>query len=206
MNMFKNRLIVECKPWANSRLYVNAFVMPLKDNVPVDLKLINYLPSGRTSRTYSARYIKKPLKSPLPVKESKPGISFKFTDKKVSAAKNLQIDLPDTTGTMQAISLSPFASKITLGIIYEGYILVPADDMYKFTLKSDDGGVLYVADELIVVNDGEHASTQRAGTIPLRAGYHKIRLHYFDAGGGRDLQLRGSRNNGSFDLGNSLYH
>jgi len=42
---------------------------------------------------------------------------------------------------------------------------------------------------MIVANDLTHQARERGGSIRLAAGKHPIRVTYFDAGGGRMLQV-----------------
>jgi beta-glucosidase len=68
---------------------------------------------------------------------------------------------------------------------------VPASDEYTFLLASDDGARLYLDDELIVDNWGNHGLEERASSpIPLRAGEpHPLRVDYYEAGGAAGVQL-----------------
>jgi hexosaminidase len=90
---------------------------------------------------------------------------------------------------------------------YEGYVKIETDGLYEFKTNSDDGSVLAVDDEVIVENDGEHAPTEKTGMVPLRKGYHKISVKYFDAGGDQQLQVSfGLKGKQSINLRNALFH
>ncbi|PRX49371.1 glucose/arabinose dehydrogenase [Prauserella shujinwangii] len=66
---------------------------------------------------------------------------------------------------------------------------VPVDGTYTFRLTSDDGSRLYIDDQLVVDNDGLHAEEPKDGSVELTAGYHSLRIEYFEAGGEQVLQL-----------------
>jgi hypothetical protein len=66
-------------------------------------------------------------------------------------------------------------------LLYHGYINIPKDGMYTFYLNSDDGSRLYIDGELVVDNDLQHAEQEVGDMIALEAGYHKIRVAYFEA-------------------------
>jgi hypothetical protein len=66
---------------------------------------------------------------------------------------------------------------------------VPADGAYTFRLTSDDGSKLYLDDALVVDNDGLHGVESEDGAATLTAGYHAVRIEYFEAGGGQELRL-----------------
>ena len=65
--------------------------------------------------------------------------------------------------------------------------------MYDFSITSDDGSVLYLADSLLADNDGLHGSYEVAGTIALKPGLFPIKAHMFQRKGGEalDVTIRG---------------
>ncbi len=69
-------------------------------------------------------------------------------------------------------------------IRFVSYIQIDQDGSYKFYTNSDDGSKLYINDDLIVDNDGDHGTIERAGSIDLKKGLHKITVDYLNAGGG----------------------
>lgn len=75
------------------------------------------------------------------------------------------------------------------GLEYKGYILVKNPGRYTFSTVSDDGSVLYIHDQLIVDNDGDHGMRERSGEIILEAGYHPIHIQMFEMAGGQGLEV-----------------
>ena len=49
------------------------------------------------------------------------------------------------------------------GVVFSGYIDIPADGLYTFTVNSDDGSRLFIAGVQVVDNDGSHSATEVAG-------------------------------------------
>ena len=96
---------------------------------------------------------------------------------------------PDTLSTTASISTGPYKGRERYGLLMEGYIRVPQTDLYHFYLSSDDGSRLYIDDQLLVNNDGLHGMVEQKGTVALAAGYHRIRVGYFERTGGDDLAL-----------------
>jgi len=94
----------------------------------------------------------------------------------VSSAVTEQITLPE--GRLQ-----------NYGVKYEGYIKVPNDNLYTFFLNNDDGAVLYINDEPIINNDGLHAPEEMSNSVILKSGYHKIKVVFFQKGGGQALDV-----------------
>ena len=61
--------------------------------------------------------------------------------------------------------------------------------MHTLRLASDDGSRLYLDGELVVDNDGLHGRIEKIHQAPLTAGWHPIRVEWFNATGGLDLSL-----------------
>ncbi|MFO0858532.1 MAG: PA14 domain-containing protein [Phycisphaerales bacterium] len=74
-----------------------------------------------------------------------------------------------------------------VGALYTGFFLAPQTSLYTFYTNSDDGSALWIGNQRIVENDGTHGMIERAGTIGLQAGYHSIRIEFFEGGGGAGL-------------------
>jgi len=64
-------------------------------------------------------------------------------------------------------------------IRFEGQIYASVAGTYEFRLSSDDGSRLYIDNVLVVNNDGVHAVASADGSRTLAAGWHPIRLEYF---------------------------
>jgi len=75
------------------------------------------------------------------------------------------------------------------GLIFEGFLEVPADGLYTFALRCDDGSVLWVAGRRVVDADGLHGLEEHRGQSGLRAGLHPLRLAWFNHTGDAGLEL-----------------
>jgi PKD repeat protein len=63
---------------------------------------------------------------------------------------------------------------------FDGFLHVPQDGIYRFKVESDDGGVLYLDDRMVVDNSVITPEIQEAtGDVGLRAGLHKLHIDYF---------------------------
>ena len=98
-----------------------------------------------------------------------------------SAFSNLATTIPNVTsvGVLPVIPSGPytiaFAARVSAGkflhefmittcflgacirLQFTGYLIIPATDVYTFSLESSDGSALLIDDSLIVNNDGVHA-------------------------------------------------
>jgi mono/diheme cytochrome c family protein len=76
--------------------------------------------------------------------------------------------------------LGPRTREVSFGFAFEGFLIVPNDGTYTFSLDSDDGSRLIVNGAVVVDNDGVHLTGRpRAGQVKLAAGRVPIRLDYF---------------------------
>jgi len=74
--------------------------------------------------------------------------------------------------------------------LIEGYIKIESDGYYIFGLDSDDGSRLYLGDQLLVDQDGLHATgNMKSYVLPLKKGFYPLRLEYFQGKGGRAINL-----------------
>jgi hexosaminidase len=107
-----------------------------------------------------------------------------------------------------SIELQQFNRSSGYGISFDGFLSVPADGYYRFAVESDDGSILEIDDEVVVDNDGNHASRIVTGHIPLRHGLHRFKLGYFQADGGATLRVGWAASEGELQplTGAFLFH
>ena len=72
---------------------------------------------------------------------------------------------------------------------FTGYITVPQDGDYTFFTNSDDGSQLFIGEQLVVDNDGDHGVRERSSTIGLQAGTHALTVTYYQDGGPDQLSV-----------------
>lgn len=96
---------------------------------------------------------------------------------------------PSQKGTVATPSLAVLPREEMVALAFTGWIQVPADGVYTFSTSSDDGSRWWFGDRLIVENDGLHGAITRSGRIGLQAGWHAVRIEYFNARGGKAFDL-----------------
>lgn len=74
-------------------------------------------------------------------------------------------------------------------LLYTGALHISKEGAYTFRLNSNDGSKLFIDEQLVIDADGQHSFTGEQGTIDLKQGKHSFRLEYFQAGGGKGLEL-----------------
>jgi putative alpha-1,2-mannosidase len=96
---------------------------------------------------------------------------------------------PLTSGIVSNFSLDEAEAEDHFAFRYTGYIKIPAEGLYRFYTRSDDGSVLFIGDTEVVNNDGSHGSLESSGIIALQAGYHPIKVLYFEDYEGQSLMV-----------------
>jgi S1-C subfamily serine protease len=145
---------------------------------------------GAESSQRKATLAALPLAKPSPEAGLQPGLQF-------AGYQGLWKQVPDFAALKPVVS--GIADKPAPGaynshpdqfaLEFVGLVNVPADGLYTFFTRSDDGSRLLIDDRLLVDNDGLHPPREAAGLVRLAAGYHAVRLQYFEAGGDQVLQL-----------------
>ena len=71
-----------------------------------------------------------------------------------------------------------------------GSLDIAVPGAYRFRLSSDDGSVMWLDDERIIVNDGNHAlRAVESRAFDLAAGAYPLRVQWYNAAGGGSLLL-----------------
>ncbi len=133
--------------------------------------------------------LKGTVEPPPPLKVENPveGLNYQYYQGTWGQLPNFALLSPERKGTIEDFTIPKKNSGQDFGVQYEGYIKLPKTGLYTFSIGSDDGSSLYIDGQLVVSNDGQHAVVFQSGTDYLGAGFHKIKVEYFQAGGGMAL-------------------
>ncbi len=177
------------EPDQNSLLYTN----PFKVTETTRLKIKEFAPDGVKRPVYKADYIKeKPIK-PVSVGTKSSGLNFEYFElpEPIDSLAMLQKYEPMKKGEIETLVFPYKTEELSeyFGLKFSGYIHVPKEDVYMFSVLSNDGSRLFIADKLVVDNDGLHGANEKEREIALQKGWHKISLSYFQAGGAKDLKV-----------------
>ena len=177
------------EPDQNSFLYTEPFSI----SETTRLKLKEFTADGSIRNVYKANYIKENPITPVSEIINGSGLIFEYFELEVAidSLADLQGYEPSKTGVIDKIAFPYKIEELPeiFGLIYNGFINIPEEDVYTFSVLSNDGSRLFIADKLVVDNDGLHGAYEVAGEIALQKGWHKICLSYFQAGGGMDLKV-----------------
>jgi hypothetical protein len=85
---------------------------------------------------------------------------------------------PAKTETAAGFIVSALNTTTPAGIEFTGFVRVPAEGEYTFSVQSDSGTDLWVHDALVVDDDYTHDGPARSGSVLLSPGWHPLRLAY----------------------------
>ena len=130
-----------------------------------------------------------PLKKPKKVTSG--GLAYSYyegTWKSLPDFSNLK---PSKTGKLDStFRFENLPSKENYGCLFTGYLEIEKDGHYIFGLDSDDGSKFYLADKLLIDNDGLHATgNTRSSIVPLAKGFYPVRIEYFQGAGRTAVDL-----------------
>lgn len=119
------------------------------------------------------------------------GLHYRAYSGTWSALPDFDLLNPVAFGTVNGLNLSVRPSNNNFAILYTGYIDIPEQDVYQFSVTCDDGVRLFIGDQLVVENDGlKGVPVTRVGNIALQSGKHPIRLEYFNKDNTATLQVQ----------------
>ena len=100
----------------------------------------------------------------------------------------------DSTYLINNVRVPKTVTAPSFGTRFRGYLSVPETGVYSFFYTCDDGGVLRIANRLVVDNDGNHAPVEKSGQVALAKGKHPFEADFIEGGGGFTLKLNYSVN------------
>lgn len=123
------------------------------------------------------------------------GLKYEYYEGQAKNALEIK-ELPKIkSGIASYVTTSTRTRDENYAFIFTGHIKIPEDGAYTFYLTSNDGSRLFLNDELAINNDGAHGKREESVLLSLSKGYHKIKLSYFQLGGGQTLELEWSGDN-----------
>ena len=128
-------------------------------------------------------------KNGLKITEPKPGVVFKYYEPAGKIDLTSICGTPVESGVANIFSTEKKKKGERFAFDFSGYIKIDKDGMYSFFTDSDDGSKLFIDEEEVVNNDGDHGATEKTGKAALKKGFHKISVVYFDSGGGNSLKV-----------------
>jgi hypothetical protein len=96
----------------------------------------------------------------------------------------------NVAGQLFDIAAAPSLRPDNFGYVFAGFLKVPTDGVYTFSLDSDDGSRLLIDGHAVIEYDGIHGEGKpKTAAVPLKAGRLPIRLDYFQGRHGKGLSV-----------------
>ncbi|TLY49374.1 MAG: beta-N-acetylhexosaminidase [Gammaproteobacteria bacterium] len=178
-------------PDANSPRYEKPIAIALTHaGTPIAARL--FLADGRAGPVRSAKFRHATLHAAAPIKTTalKPGLQRDYFEQEVLVTSALDGIRPTREDSTMQIGIPDYARAEWFGLTFSGWLLVPANAIYRFQLRSDDGSVLEIDDNVVIDRDGGQSASESRGTLALAAGAHKFALRYFQGSGDKALELK----------------
>src|SRR5262249_18383469 len=98
-----------------------------------------------------------------------------------------QISLEEVARALESTGTKLRAERFALR--FDGFVLAPADGVYRIVARADDGVRVEVDGEKLIEDDGEHDVRESSAEIALARGHHPIRVTYFQGSEKKALAL-----------------
>lgn len=149
-------------------------VMRRGQRLPIELKLAPYPIHEAVSKTGKAN-----------------GLNCALHYGKFEALPDFAKLKPASTGavdTLRADALPPRQNDF-YALVFDGYIDIPKEGLYRITLRSDDGSRLTLNGRRAIDNDGLHPYQELSALVRVASGLQPIRVEFFEGSGDELLEL-----------------
>ncbi len=158
------------------------YTKPLQIDVPekgcVDVKAVVVMGSGRKSSVYSATLLCRDWLMSVEPGGKTAGVNYSLYVPSNAYAN----DTVPVKGETRSIGLQQFAKQVdpkqTYGVTFDGYFNAPSDAIYEFQIESTSDVSLAIGGAKLIDEAGTKERATRSAVVPLKAGWHKISLHY----------------------------
>lgn len=177
------------EPTTSSLVYAKPFSIQRSAIIKAKSFSASYSVPDLPSTTVEQKVIVYEWKQAVKASGTKHGIRYKYFEPTGKINLNSITGTPAASGVADVISNKNKKRTDKFALEFIGYIKIEKDGIYTFFTDSDDGSMLFIDDEEIVNNDGDHGNVEKNGKAALKKGFHKIKALYFDSGGGNSLKV-----------------
>jgi hypothetical protein len=117
-----------------------------------------------------------------------PGLGYLLYEGTLQALPDFTKLTPVKSGVAKSIDLTVRERDAGYALRFLGYLEVPKDGVYTFTLVSNDGATLSIGETQVVNNDHFKSVIESSGEIALKAGKHALTVGYFQHSGFQVLE------------------
>ena len=172
------------EPGLHSPRYTDTLVI----NESCVLRSRAFTRDGRASRLSSVSLRRQQPVAGMALNKSTPGLQARYYEGDWVNLPDFDQLQPVKTQLLPGVGLSTLSAREDYyGLVLEGYVQLSQTGLQTFYLNSDDGSRMYINGELIIDHDGCHSAMSRTGQAMLQAGWHRIRIEYFERTGSSHL-------------------
>ena len=173
------------EPDNDSKIYTEPF--SVTNNTIVKAK--TFMPSGGTSSTAIAKYNRANLQLATVAGDLQQGINLQTFKGKIKKLSDFEKLLSTGKLVTNKIKIPENMPADYFGLVFTGFIDIPADGLYTFYSTSDDGSQLFVNGNLLIDNDKIHGMETKYGKAALAKGKHTFKVVYFENNYGEGLKV-----------------
>ena len=189
------------KPRLNSEVYYTLdsseptirslhYVKPFYITTSTILKAQEFLSDGTKGRVRTGVYDKQELQRSFDLSgDIDQGVYYKYIEGKYKSTAEIPSNKYDSKGIIGRFIFPKNHRKLFFAVLYSGFIYIPDNGVYTFYCETNDGSQLYIGDKLVVNHGGLHPAEEKSGSIALQAGYHPIKVIYFQNAGSSFLKI-----------------
>ncbi len=118
------------------------------------------------------------------------GISYQYYEGSYNKLPDFSALSSVKGGQTTNINLTHRQRDNDFGFVFTGYFKATKAGVYTFYTTSDDGSQLFIGTHRVVDNDGIRPAVEKSGSVGLKAGYHPIRVTFFERIGQERLQVQ----------------
>jgi N-acetyl-beta-hexosaminidase len=172
-------------------IYKDPLQLMVPPNEKRELQTIVITAGGRRSVATRTVLMNREPNAAVNYSTNRPGLQYKIYKQFFTTAEQVLIANATDSGTVNDFNLR--RERKPMGIVYEGFLRVDTAGVYHFSLAGQSGSLLFIDDEKLVDNDRAATRFEKKGALPLAAGFHKIKLVYYDARGNGYVQVKMGR-------------
>ncbi len=166
----------------------NIYTEPLKITETTTLKAYSKWDDG-VSRTATFLIEKSDPIPAVTAEKVRPGLKASIYDGRFTTMPDFSALKAVQTKSVKGVFHTAAGKESFYGIVFEGYINIPADGVYGLYINSDDGSRMTIDSTEPVVNDGIHGMREEGRSYPLAKGLHKLKIEFFQGEGGVGLEF-----------------
>lgn len=166
---------------------------PVSVTVPADgavtVRTLTITADGRESGIHRATLRNRRYKpaQPEPKEARASGVSYRYYEGTFDRFAEMEAAKPVRSGSAQSFDWRGYGRHEHFGLVFEGWLHVPEDGLYRFRAQADDASALYIDGEAVVRNETYDQPVE--GSVPLRRGWHRLRLDFYQRSGDIGLGL-----------------